>query len=127
MEAIGQLAAGVAHDFNNLLTVILGYTDMLLDQLGGAQRISHDLTEIKRAADRATLLTRQLLAFGRKQTLRMTVVDLNQVTASVEGMIRRLIPEDIDIHFQLGWRHLPCSGRCLSTRAGDDESGPEWT
>ncbi|MEO8256088.1 MAG: ATP-binding protein [Acidobacteriota bacterium] len=102
MEAIGQLAAGVAHDFNNLLTVILGYTDMLLDQLGGAQRISHDLAEIKRAADRASLLTRQLLAFGRKQNLRMAVVDLNQVIVSVEGMIRRLIQEDITIHFHLG-------------------------
>jgi PAS domain S-box-containing protein len=110
MEAIGQLAAGVAHDFNNLLTVILGYTDMLLDQLGGTQRIGHDLGEIKRAADRATALTRQLLAFGRKQTLRMTVVDLNQVTASVEGMIRRLIREDIEIHFRLGGDTRPVLG-----------------
>lgn len=96
MDAVGQLAGGVAHDFNNLLMVITGYTDMLLRN--SQSNNTHDgdfLSEIAKAADRAALLTRQLLAFSRKQVLEPQTVDLNAVIAGTEAMLRRLIGEDI--------------------------------
>ncbi len=95
MDAIGQLAAGIAHDFNNLLTVIRTHADFLLDTLspGGQQR--HDVDAIIEAARRSAGLTRQLLAFSRKQLLQPVVFDLNTVVASLEPMLRRLIGEDI--------------------------------
>ncbi len=100
MEAVGRLAGGVAHDFNNLLTAIIGYTDMLLgDAAGwaGSDSARADLNEIKKAAHRAADLTRQLLAFGRKQILRPKLLSLNSIIADMENMLRRLIGEDIEL------------------------------
>jgi len=95
MEAVGRLAGGVAHDFNNLLTAILGHADLLLE--AGHDGSHADLAEIKRAAQRAAGLTRQLLAFSRKQILQPRVLDLNTVVAGVGTLLRRLIGEDIEL------------------------------
>jgi PAS domain S-box-containing protein len=97
MEAIGRLAGGVAHDFNNLLTVISGYAELLAASLEPADPRSDDLDEIKRAAHRASLLTRQLLAFSRKQVLRPEVLDLNGVVRDAGVLMRRAIGEDIQL------------------------------
>jgi PAS domain S-box-containing protein len=103
MEAIGQLAGGVAHDFNNLLTIILGYSDVLL----GGEQLATDprgemLGQIRKAAERAALLTRQLLAFSRKQLLEPRILNLNESVTEMEKMLRRLIGEDIQIRTVLG-------------------------
>ncbi|MGH9317627.1 MAG: response regulator [Thermoanaerobaculia bacterium] len=97
MEAVGQLAGGVAHDFNNLLTTILGYGDLLMKQLSHDPSLREGIEEIKKAGERAAVLTRQLLAFSRKQVLTPLVLDLNEVVAELEKMLRRLIGEDIDL------------------------------
>jgi CheY-like chemotaxis protein len=89
------LAGGVAHDFNNLLTVIRGYSELLLGRLGPTDAMRKDMEEIKKAADRASGLTRQLLAFSRRQFIAAKVVDLNALVANMDGMLRRLIGEDI--------------------------------
>lgn len=102
MDAVGRLAGGVAHDFNNLLTTILGYTEMVADALppGDARRL--DLGEVKRAAERATKLTRQLLAFGRKQIMQQRVLDVNTVMSELAKMLPRLVGEDIIVQGKLG-------------------------
>jgi two-component system, cell cycle sensor histidine kinase and response regulator CckA len=97
MEAVGQLAGGVAHDFNNLLGVILGYTGLLLDRLDPDDPQRKSIEEIQKAGDRAALLTRQLLAFSRKQVLQPKVLDLNAVIAGAEKLLQRLIGEDIEL------------------------------
>jgi two-component system cell cycle sensor histidine kinase/response regulator CckA len=97
MEAVGQLAGGVAHDFNNLLGVITGYSELLIRELPADSRERKRSEEIKRAADRAAALTRQLLAFSRRQVLQPKVLDLNESVAEVEKMMRRLISESIQI------------------------------
>jgi two-component system cell cycle sensor histidine kinase/response regulator CckA len=97
MEAVGQLAGGVAHDFNNLLTVIISYSQMLLSDLAEDSSSRADVQEIKRAAERAALLTKQLLAFSRQQVLRPQILDLNLVVGDLEHMLRRLLREDISI------------------------------
>jgi PAS domain S-box-containing protein len=95
MEAIGQLAGGIAHDFNNLLTAILGYSELALEQVRGDSDLAADLRQIGKAGERARGLTSQLLAFSRKQVLQPQILDLNVVVKEVEGMLRRVIAEDI--------------------------------
>ncbi|MFN2515260.1 MAG: ATP-binding protein [Pyrinomonadaceae bacterium] len=97
LEAIGQLAGGVAHDFNNLLTVIGGYSSILLGKLPHGSPHRSSVEEIKKASDRASSLTRQLLAFSRKQILQPKILDLNTVVSDVDKMVRRLIGEDVDL------------------------------
>jgi len=95
MEAVGRLAGGVAHDFNNLLTAILGYSQLVLDRVQDQPDIFGDVEEIRKAGERASRLTAQLLAFSRKQTTSPRIVDLNQVVGNIEKMVRRVIGEDI--------------------------------
>jgi len=97
MEAVGRLAGGVAHDFNNLLTVILGYTQILTDGLPRGSRLADSTAQIKSAADRAAGITRQLLAFSRKQVLSPQIIDLNDIMLNLDSLLRRLIGEDIEV------------------------------
>jgi PAS domain S-box-containing protein len=97
MESIGRLAGGVAHDFNNLLTAITGYSEFLLEDLDQADPRRDDVVEIKKAADRAATLTRQLLAFSRRQMLAPHVLDLNAVVSNMDKMLQRLIGEDVEL------------------------------
>jgi PAS domain S-box-containing protein len=97
MEAIGRLAGGIAHDFNNLLMVISGYSEFLLERLGPEPTLRGHAQEIANAAERATALTRQLLAFSRKQMLAPKILDLNGVVTENLKMLTRLIGEDIDL------------------------------
>ena len=101
MEAVGRLAGGVAHDFNNLITVILGYSNLLLDQLGDDHVLYQEVDEIKRAADRAAALTQKLLLFSRKQVLSLHPVDLNPILDGMGDMLRRLIGEDVELSLKL--------------------------
>jgi two-component system cell cycle sensor histidine kinase/response regulator CckA len=101
MEAVGQLAGGVAHDFNNLLTVITSYCGLLLSGLPPEDASRPDLQEIEEAARRAAALTRQLLAFSRRQVLQAQLVDVNDLTMQLEKLLRRLIREDIEMVWRL--------------------------
>ena len=101
MEAIGRLAGGVAHDFNNLLTVILGYCELLLADLDPADPRQTDIAEIQRAGARGAGLTRQLLAFSRKEIIEPTRLDLNVIVADMRAMLGRLIGEDVKIVLRL--------------------------
>jgi two-component system, cell cycle sensor histidine kinase and response regulator CckA len=97
MESVGRLAGGVAHDFNNILTVQQGWCEMLARGLRSDDPIAHGLAQIGACAERAAALTRQLLAFSRKQTLQPRVVDLNALVTNLDSMLRRLIGEDVDL------------------------------
>jgi two-component system, cell cycle sensor histidine kinase and response regulator CckA len=97
MDAVGRLAGGVAHDFNNLLMVINGYTEVLLEQLEKGSSMHHKVQSIQQAADRAATLTRQLLAFSRKQLLELKVVDVNTIVGDMERLLRPLIGENIEL------------------------------
>jgi signal transduction histidine kinase len=96
MEAIGRLAGGVAHDFNNMLTVILGYNRMVLDKAGQYPDTLDNAGEVQRAAERAATLTKQLLAFSRRQVFKPRAIDLNEVVGNMEKLLRPVIGEDID-------------------------------
>jgi PAS domain S-box-containing protein len=97
MEAIGTLAGGVAHDFNNILTTIIGYADLMLMNIDTDKPLTEEIKEIKIAGERAAALTRQLLAFSRKQIVQPKVLDLNKLLTGIEKMLVRLIGEDIEI------------------------------
>ena len=101
MEAIGRLAGGIAHDFNNLLTAIGGYNSFVLQSLDETDSRRADLLEVQKAADRAAALTRQLLAFSRRQVLQFKVLDVNGLVADVQKLLRRTIPENIDLVLDL--------------------------
>ena len=107
MEAVGQLAGGVAHDFNNLLTIITGRSHLLLGRLQGDNAARHSVELIQKTADRAAALTRQLLAFSRKQVLQRRILDLNTLVEDTSAMLRRLIGEDVDLQLIL----RPAAGR----------------
>ncbi|MCS6318804.1 MAG: PAS domain S-box protein [Nitrospira sp.] len=109
MEGIGRLAGGVAHDFNNLLTVINGCATLLLEQVRAEDPLHHLLTEILTAGQRAAALTKQLLAFSRRQVLTFQIFDLNEALSSISSMIERLIGEDISLVRNLDSR--PCTIR----------------
>jgi len=101
MEAIGRLAGGVAHDFNNLLTVILGYSQLLQRSLAPGDPRGQDVAEIQKAGAMAATLTRQLLAFSRKEIIEPRLLDLNRVFADMRGMLERLIGEDVQVVLRL--------------------------
>ena len=102
MEAVGRLAGGVAHDFNNVLTAIFGYTDLLRDQLPEEDPRRADLDEIRRSAERAASLTRQLLAFSRKQVMQPRVLNLNEVVANVQKLLSKLVGDDVALELEMG-------------------------
>ena len=110
MEAIGILAGGVAHDFNNLLSVVLSYSEMLMQDLPEHDPMRGDLGEIKKAGERATALTRQLLAFSRQQIIEPRILDLNDIVKNMEPMLRRLIRKDVTLTI-LPYANL---GKCKS-------------
>jgi two-component system, cell cycle sensor histidine kinase and response regulator CckA len=97
METVGRLAGGIAHDFNNLLTVLSGYTELSLLETGENDRLKGNLEEITKATERASALTRQLLAFSRRQVMDLKVIDLNVLLKNLDKMLRRIIGEDIEL------------------------------
>ena len=101
MEAVGRLAGGIAHDFNNLLSVILGYSELILEELPAEERWRPELVQIRDAGDRAKALTRQLLAFSRRQVLQPSVLDLAAVIQRMEDLLRPLIGEDVNVRVVL--------------------------
>jgi PAS domain S-box-containing protein len=109
LEALGRLAGEVAHDFNNILSVILSYSTILLDELAPGSAAGEDVREIHAAGERAARLTRQLLAFSRRQHLEPRIVDLNEVVSGIEKMIRRLLGEEIALELAL----CPTLGRVM--------------
>jgi two-component system, cell cycle sensor histidine kinase and response regulator CckA len=102
MESIGRLAGGVAHDFNNMLSVIIGYTELAIRQVDPIQPFFANLEQIRKAAQRSAELTRQLLAFARKQTIAPKILDLNETIESMLKILRRLIGENIDLNWRPG-------------------------
>jgi PAS domain S-box-containing protein len=107
MQAVGELAGGVAHDFNNLLMIVKGHAEMLLDRIQDSSPARHNLEQIQGATDRAASLTRQLLAFSRKQVLQPKVLDLNDVVAGMIKMVARVIGENIELAFLPGSKLAP--------------------
>jgi two-component system, cell cycle sensor histidine kinase and response regulator CckA len=101
MEAVGRLAGGVAHDFNNVLTAIFGYADLMAEEVPASSAARQDLDEIRKAAQRATALTRQLLAFSRQQVLAPVVLSMNDLVEDVDKMLRRLVGEDVELRVAL--------------------------
>jgi len=102
MEAVGRLAGGAAHDFNNLMTVVIGYSDLMLMRLSKEDPLYKKVEEIKKAGEKAASLTRQLLAFSRKQILKPKVININEIITNMKNMLRRLIGEDVQLRTSLG-------------------------
>src|SRR5882724_7656884 len=122
MEAVGRLAGGVAHDFNNLLMVIKGHTELLRNAISPTDQFSKKIEQIERAADRATSLTRQLLAFSRMQVLQPRVMNLNEVVEDMGRLLPRLIGEDIDLEIRTAKNRdaMPDGGRLLIETSNED-------
>ena len=121
MEAVGSLAGGVAHDFNNLLTVILGYNEMLREHVKD-EPVALDFTlEVLQAAERASALTNQLLAFSRRQVAMPRVLDLNEVVRQIDKMLRRIIGEDVELQLKLARGLSPVKADPSPHRPGDHE------
>ena len=97
MEAVGRLAGGVAHDFNNLLTVILGYSEVVNNQLPAEHPLRQEVEQIRKAGERAAVLTRQLLTFSRTQVLLPQLIDVGEIVTDIEKMLRRLIGDDVEL------------------------------
>ena len=106
MEAIGRLAGGIAHDFNNVLGVITGYSEMLFDKLRNEPNLTGLITQVLKATERGSTLTRQLLAFSRQQVLQMRVIDVAQHIRGIEGLLRRVLGEDIRLKVDTDSRPL---------------------
>ena len=102
MESVGRLAGGIAHDYNNILGVILGYAELVMEKVSPTDPMHDDLKEILQAAERSRNITRQLLAFARKQTIAPVVLDLNETVGNMLNILRRLIGEDIDLVWMPG-------------------------
>jgi signal transduction histidine kinase len=102
LDSIGQLAGGVAHDFNNVLTVILGYSEEIMNKLHDQDPLRQDIQEIINAGQRASSLTRQLLTFSRKQVIKPELINLNDTITNLSKMLMRLIGEDVDFILNLG-------------------------
>ena len=98
MEALGILAAGVAHDFNNLVTAILGYTELLASRIPAESDLHEEVSQIRKATESAASLTRQLMAFARKQKMEPEVLDLNEVVFNLRKIVQRLIGDKISLH-----------------------------
>jgi nitrogen-specific signal transduction histidine kinase len=116
MEAVGRLAGGIAHDFNNLLTAILGYSGLLVESLAGNEPAMQQVAEIRRAGERAASLTKQLLAYSRRQVLQPKVLDLNAIVGDLEKMLRRLVGERVTVN-------LNCEPALWQVRADPGEIG----
>jgi PAS domain S-box-containing protein len=101
MEAVGQLATGIAHDFNNLITVLIGYSDDLIDEVSEGSNAHHAAVSIRRAAERASALTQQLLSFSRRQSTGANTVDLNRIVRHMDDMLRRLLGPEIQLQMSL--------------------------
>ena len=110
VDSLGRLAGGVAHDFNNVLTVIMGYADLVRGALPTDDPLQDRLDQIKKAAERAAALTRQLLAFGRKQIMSPRVIDLNSIVTDMNAMLGRLIGEDVEVQMALNPHLGPMRG-----------------
>jgi signal transduction histidine kinase len=107
MDAVGKLAGGIAHDFNNLMTAVIGYSDILLGELNDEPLRAERVSEIRKAAERASDLTRQLLAFSRKQMLRVSRLDLRDVAVEMEGLLSRVLGEDVVLDVRPGADEVP--------------------
>ena len=127
MDAIGRLAGGVAHDFNNLLMVISSYAELMLDSLAPQHPLRRNVDEIQKASRRAADLTRQLLAFGRKQMQTLQLLDLNSIIEDVNKMLPRLIGEDIELVFVPGEKLGKGKSGPGADRADSHEPGRQCT
>ena len=121
MEAVGRLAGGIAHDFNNLLAVIMGHSDLIRSVLKKGDALAHDVEQIRRASERAASLTRQLLAFSRRQFLQPQVIDVSTLVGNLATMLHRLIGEDVQLELRLDADAGRVSADPGTARAGGDE------
>jgi C4-dicarboxylate-specific signal transduction histidine kinase len=106
MEAVGRLAGGIAHDFNNILTAIMGYTNLLAEEIGDSSSLREDVEGVRKAANRAEALPRQLLAFSRRQPMEPRVVESGEMLRDMERMLKRLLPANVNLMLRPGEKSL---------------------